>query len=128
MPFADKFRAMMNFPFPGDEVAGFVVDVVDVGHESGDPGGYVYPIRLVLRGAGGQSGVQRALKALLPPHTMTFSAYGNPYQLWFGKPQIEALGDRRYAVTVKGGGARVFLADELERFLAFLAEEGYWAA
>jgi hypothetical protein len=128
LPFADKFRAMMDFPFAGDCVAGFVVEHVDVAHESGGAGRYVYPIRIVLRGPGGQAGVKRALKTMLPPHTMTFSAYGNAYQLWFGKPEIESLGDGRYAVTVEGAGARVHLDDELERFVAFLAEEGHLAA
>ena len=46
--------------------------------------------------------------------------FGNPYQLWFGKPEIESLGDKRYEVHIAGAGARVFLEDELHRFLAFL--------
>ena len=54
MPFADKFRAMMNFPLPGDTVGAFLVESVDVGHESGGPGIYKYAVRLVLRGPGGR--------------------------------------------------------------------------
>ena len=127
MPFADKFRAMMGFSFAGDGVGGFVVESVDVRHESGGAGRYAYPVRMVLRGPGGRQGVLRALKALFASHPMTFSGYGNPYQLWFGKPEIESLGDQRYAVTVEGAGARVFLAEELERFLAYLGAHGQLA-
>jgi len=49
MPFADKFRAMMDFPFPGDTLGSYLVESVDVGHESGGPGIYKYAVRLVLR-------------------------------------------------------------------------------
>jgi hypothetical protein len=123
MPFADKFRAMMDFPFPGDTVDGFRVESVDVGHESGGPGIYKYAVRLVLAGPGGQQGVKQALRPLFAAHCTTFSGYGNPYQLWFGRPEIENLGDNRYAVTVEGAGARTFLEDDLERFLAHLTDE-----
>lgn len=128
MPFADKFRAMLDFPFAGDYVGAFLVESVEVGHEGAGAGRYVYPVRLVLRGPGGRQGVLRALKALLSSHPMTFSGYGNPYQLWFGKPEVESLGEQRYAVTVEGAGARVFLAEELERFLAYLDTQGQLVA
>jgi hypothetical protein len=124
MPFADKFRAMMDFPFPGDTVGAYLVESVDVGHESGGPGIYKYAVRMVLRGPGGQQGVKQALKPLFSAHCTTFSGYGNPYQLWFGRPEIENLGDSRYAVTVEGAGARTYLEDDLERFLAYLIDEG----
>jgi hypothetical protein len=124
MPFADKFRAMMDFPFPGDTLGGMLVECVDVRHHSGSAGSYAYSVRLVLRGPGGQQGVRRALKPLLSLHPTTFSGYGNPYQLWFGKPQIERLGDKRYEVRIEGGGARTYLQDDLERFLEYLAREG----
>ena len=123
MPFADKFRAMMNFPLPGDTVGAFLVESVDVGHESGGPGIYKYAVRLVLRGPGGQQGVKQALKPLFSTHCTTFSGYGNSYQLWFGRPEVENLGDSRYAVTVEGAGARTFLEDDLERFLTYLIDE-----
>ena len=113
MPFADKFRAMMNFPLPGDTVGAFLVESVDVGHESGGPGIYKYAVRLVLRGPGGQQGVKQTLKPLFSTHCTTFSGYGNSYQLWFGRPEVENLGDSRYAVTVEGAGARTFLEDDL---------------
>jgi hypothetical protein len=122
MPFADKFRAMMNFPLSGDTVGAFLVESVDVGHESGGPGIYKYAVRLVLRGPGGQQGVKQTLKPLFSTHCTTFSGYGNSYQLWFGRPEIEILGDSRYAVTVEGAGARTFLEDDLERFLTYLID------
>ena len=128
MPFATKFRAMMDFPLPGDIVGGFVVEEVDVRDEPGGPGRYAYSARIVLRGPGGQRGVRAALQALFAAHPTTFSGYGNPYQLWFGKPEIESLGDKRYAVSVEGAGARVFLEEELLRFLGFLEGEGRLAA
>jgi hypothetical protein len=127
MPFAKKFRAMMDLPFAGDTIGGFTVEHVDARDEPGSPGRYVYSVRMTLRGPGGQQGVRRALKALFSSHPTTFSGYGNPYQLWFGKPDIESLGSKRYAVRVEGAGARVFLGDELDRFLEYLDEEGQLA-
>ena len=128
MPFAKKFRAMMDFPFPGDTLDGFIVERVDVWDERGGSEGYVYGVEMVLCGSGGQQGVKRALRSLFAQHPTTFSGYGNPYQLWFRKPEIESLGDKRYAVRVKGSGARINLAPELERFLRYLADNGYLAA
>ena len=125
MPFAKKFRAMMDFPFPGDAIGDFTVERVDVRDEWGHPEGYVYAVAMVLRGPGGQQGVKRALASFFAQHPTTFSGYGNPYQLWFRKPEIESLGDRRYAVTVKGAGVRIFLDQELERLLAYLEHEGH---
>lgn len=125
MPFASKFRAMMDFPFPGDIIGGLEVESVEVTDEHGDTGRYAYHARMILRGSGGESGVRQALKAMFALHPMTFSGYGNPYQLWFGKPAIEALGDKRYQVTVDGAGARVYLREELERFLTHLGERGW---
>jgi hypothetical protein len=124
MPFAKKFRAMMDFPFAGDTVGGFAVEHVDVRDEPRGSGQYAYAVQMTLRGPGGQQGVRRALKALFSAHPVTFSGYGNPYQLWFGKPEIESLGDKRYEVQVVGAGARVFLQDELRRFLEHLDDEG----
>ncbi|MBN1875613.1 MAG: hypothetical protein JXA33_15415 [Anaerolineae bacterium] len=122
MPFAKKFRAMMGFPFPGDTVGDFTVESVDVRDEQGGSEGYVYGVRMVLCGPGGQQGLQRALKSLFSQHPTTFSGYGNPYQLWFRKPEIESLGDKRYEVCVKGSGVRIYLAPELARFLDYLEE------
>jgi hypothetical protein len=128
MPFANKFRAMMDFPFARDTVGDFAVESVDVRDERGGSEGYVYAVRIVLRGPGGKQGVRRALKPLFSSHPTTFSGYGNPYQLWFKKPEIESLGDKRYAVSVKGAGARIYLAPELDRFLGYLEDKGHLAA
>jgi hypothetical protein len=128
MPFAKKFRAMMGFPFAGDTVGDFAVESVDVRDEPHAAGRYVYSVRMVLQGPGGQQGVRRALKPLLSSRPITFSAYGNPYQLWFSRPEIESLGDKRYAVRVEGGGARIYLEEELHRFVAYLDESGQLVA
>ena len=61
----------------------------------------MYPVRLLLRGPGGRQAVLRVFKALLSSHPMTFSGYGNPYQLSFGKAEVESLGEQRYAVTAE---------------------------
>ena len=128
MPHAKKFRAMMDFPFPGDVIGDFTVEGVDVWDEHGGGDGYAYGVRMVLCGPGGVQGVQRALRALFAQHPTTFSGYGNPYQLWFRQPKIGSLGSGRYAVTVTGAGARVYLEPELKRFLQYLNEEHHPAA
>jgi CubicO group peptidase (beta-lactamase class C family) len=125
MPFAKKFRAMMDFPFPGDTVGDFTIESVDVRDIQGGSEGYIYGVEMILCGPGGQQGVKRALKSLFAQHPTTFSGYGNPYQLWFRKPEIESLGNKRYAVRVKGSGARIYLAPELERFLNYVADKAH---
>ena len=127
MPFANKFRAMMDFPFAGDALGDFCVKSIDVRHESRGPGLYAYSARIVLRGPGGQRGVRQTLRTLFSAHPTTFSGFGNPYQLWFGRPEIKSLGDKRYEVSIEGAGARVFIEDELHRFLAYLDQEGQLA-
>ena len=128
MPFAKKFRAMMDFPFPGDTVGDFTVESVDVRDERGGSAGYVYGVRMVVQGSGGKQGVRRALRSLFSQRFTTFSGYGNPYQLWFRKPEIESLGDKRYEVRIKGAGERIHLEPELGRFLAYLEENGHLVA
>ena len=123
MPFAKKFRAMMGFPFAGDTIGDFTVESVEVRDEKIDAQGHGYSARMVLQGPGGQQGLRGALKPLLSSHPTTFSAYGTPYQLWFGKPEIESLGGKRYAVTVAGVGVHVLLEEELDRLLRHLNEE-----
>jgi hypothetical protein len=83
---------------------------------------------MVLSGPGKVKNVGKAIKALFSQHPTTFSGYGNPYQLWFLKPEIESLGGERYAVTVQGAGARVYLEPELRRFLQYLNENNHLAA
>ncbi len=128
MPFADKFRAMMEMPFPGEALGELVVESVEVGHEGRAAGHYAYPLRLVLRGRGGVAAVKRAIKPLFARRCTTFSGYGTPYQLWFGKPEIENLGQERYAVTGEGAGVRVHLEADLARFCAHLAAQGQFVA
>ncbi|NLG26602.1 MAG: hypothetical protein GX557_01740 [Chloroflexi bacterium] len=123
MPFAAKFRAMMGFPMAGETLGAFDVESVEV-RDLHELEGYHYGVRLVLRGPGGQAEALRALRPLFAQHPTTFSGYGNPYQLHFGKPQVEGLGDRRYAVTVKGFGTRVYLEQDLQRFLEHLHSTG----
>jgi hypothetical protein len=71
MPFAKKFRAMVDFPSAGDVLDGFMVESVDVRDVQGGSMGYIYGVRMVLQGPGGQAGVRKALKSLpaLVPQT-----------------------------------------------------------
>jgi len=123
MPFATKFRATMDLPFAGDEIGSFSVESVEVTDRPLGAGRYTYQVHMVLNGPGGKQGVRAALKPLFSSHPITFSGYGNPYQLWFARPEIESLGDKRYAVHIEGAGARVHLGDELGRFLDYLVQE-----
>jgi hypothetical protein len=124
MPFANKFRAMMAFPMAGDTLGDFAVESVDVRDVHESIAGHGYAIEMVLCGPGGKQGVQRALKPLFTQKPMTFSGFGNPYQLWFGRPEVVSLGERRYAVSALAYGARVWLAPEFERLLAYLGAKG----
>lgn len=125
MPFAKNFAATFSLPFPGDSLEGFAVESVEVRDEPASVEGlHRYSLRMVLCGPGGQQGVRRALQTLLGGQPTTFSAYGNPYQLWCDRPQIEPLGDRRYAVTGCAAGMRIALQSELVRFLAYLEAAG----
>jgi hypothetical protein len=128
MPLAKKFRAMMDFPFPGDTMGNFTVESVDVNVVKEDKGGIVYEVRMALSGPGKEQNVQQAIRALFSQHPITFSGYGNPYQLWFMKPKIESLGEQRYAVNVQGAGARVYLEPELMRFLQYLNDNSHLVA
>lgn len=122
MPFARKFRAMMDFPLAGDRLDDFVIESVQVRDQRTGSEGYIYDVSMVLRGPGGQRKVREALRSLFSKHLTTFSAYGNAYQLWFRRRSItlESLGDKRYAVSVKGAGERMALRPELTRFLEYL--------
>jgi hypothetical protein len=128
MPLAKKFRAMMNFPFPGDTVGIFTVESVDVWVVKEDAGGIEYGARMVLSGPGKAQDVGRELKAFVKQHPTTFSGFGNPYQLWFRKPEIESLGEGRYAVNVKGAGVRTYPEPDFLHFLQYLNEQGYLVA
>jgi hypothetical protein len=123
MPFAKKFRAMMELPFAGDTLGDLVVESVEVEDVAGDFGQHGYSLRMVLRGPGGQQGVRRTVGALLSARPITFSSYGNPYQLWCGRAEVESLGDKRYAVTARGAGVPIALAEALLRFLHELEDQ-----
>jgi hypothetical protein len=124
MPFANKFKHAMAFPAPGDVVGNFAVEEVEVSHRASGYGRYEYPITIVLRGKGGQQGVRKALRSLCSARVTTFSGYGNPYQLSIGKLEISSAGQGRYRVFTLGIGRRVFLKQELLRFLRYLADSG----
>ena len=124
MPFAAKFWAAMEIPFPGDEIGGFGVEYVDVQHHGIGDGRYEYPVTMILTGRGGKQGVRSALRELLGSRKTTFSGYGNPYHCRFGKPAVESLGELRYEVKVTGIGVRFFLREELTRFAAHLKSQG----
>jgi len=64
------------------------------------------------------------VNALLGRRPVTFSGYGNPYQLWCSRPEIASLGDQRYEVTALGAGAPISLQAELRRFLDDLLAQG----
>ena len=125
MPFAKKFRAMMDLPLPGDLLGEFEVEDIQVTDEGSDWRGYQYKVVMVLHGPGGKEGARRTLAPILGRRATTFSSYGNPYELWFGRPEIRSLGDKRYSVSVAGGGARIDIAPELERFVDYLEAEGH---
>ncbi len=124
MPFAKKFRAMMEFPLAGDTLCTFTVESVEVRDVAGDFGQHGYSVHMVLKGLGGQQGVRRTVGALLGARPVTFSSYGNPYQLWCGRPEVESLGDKRYSVTARGAGVPIALEEALLRFLHELDSEG----
>ncbi|NLD72179.1 MAG: hypothetical protein GX649_05610 [Chloroflexi bacterium] len=125
MPFAKNFAATFDLPFPGDRLGGFEVESVEVRDEPASVEGlHRYSLRMVLCGPGGQQAVRRALQPLLGGQPTTFSAYGNPYQLWCDRPQIESLGNKRYGVTASGAGMRIALEAELVRFLGHLEAAG----
>ncbi len=127
MPFANKYRFTMRIPEPGGRIGDFVVESCDVGHEGRTDGIYDYPIRIVLSGAGGQQAVRKTIREQLSRGRTTFSGYGNPYQLRFGRFEVESLGDRRYLVTACGVGFRFDLERELRRFAQFAQMNGVTA-
>jgi hypothetical protein len=119
MPFARKYQFAMRIPGPGGRVGDFGVDACTVGHEERGDGTIDYPISMVLVGAGGQQAVRRAIREQLVRGRTTFSGFGNPYQLRFGRFEVESLGRSRYRVTARGIGVRIDLERELTRFVEY---------
>ena len=119
MPFAEKFRFTMRIPQAGDRFGPFEVESSEVAHHPLGEGRYEYPVTLVLIGPGGKQGVKNALRPILTSKHTTFSGYGNPYQMSFGKSDVVGLGNRRYKVVAQGIGVRIYLERELRRFLNY---------
>jgi len=119
MPFANKYRFTMQIPEAGRSLGGFLVESSEVAHDERGDGTIRYPVSLVLVGAGGQSAVRREVSARFGCGRTTFSGFGNPYQLQFGRFEVESLGARRYRVTAVGMGVRIDLERELRRFVAY---------
>jgi len=124
MPSLEVYREAMGFPAAGDVVNGFRIEEVQVGHTGAGPGRYDYPTELVVSGKGGKEGARRALKELFARRRTIFSEYGNHYQCVGGNMEIESQGEGRYRVSARGVGIRVHLAEELARFLEYLAASG----
>ena len=115
---------MMDFPFPGDIVGDFKVESVDVHDEWGAPEGYVYGCDGAAR-AGGASSPARAQTSVFP--ASNHLRYGNPYQLWFRKPEIE--NPASMLCSEREGIRSAYLsAPELERFLTTFADKDAPAA
>jgi hypothetical protein len=106
-------------PKPGGRIGDFVVESCDVGHDEHGDGTIDYPISIVLAGRGGVQGIRKAVRGHMDRGRTTFSDFGNPYQLRFGRFEVEALGDGRYRVTAHGTGVRIDLERELLRFVAY---------
>ena len=119
MPFANKYRFTMRMPCSGETLGDFVVEECTVEHEEHGNGTISYPMTIVLRGPGGGQAVRRTIRERFAGGHTTFSGYGNPYQLQFGRFDVESLGYRRYRVTGCGTGVRFDLARELRRFVAY---------
>jgi hypothetical protein len=119
MPFAHKYRFAMRIPEPGGTIGPFLVEDSEVGHVGAGDGRYDYPVSLVLVGAGGKQAVRNAVREYLRRGRTTFSGYGNPYQLTFGRFEVESLEGNRYRVTAKGTGVRIDLERELLRFVEY---------
>lgn len=124
MPFAQKYRFAMRFPEPGDTIDGFRVESCEVGHDEKGDGTIFYPFVILLSGKGGRQGVGKAVRAAFAHGHTTFSGFGNPYQLRFGRFTVEALGTGRYSVTGCGYGCRIDLERELSRFVAYARLHG----
>ncbi len=119
MPFAEKFRFTMRLPKPGGRLGEFTVESCEVGHDEHGDGTIDYPVSMILVGKGGRQAAGKAVRAALAAGHTTFSGFGNPYQLRFGRCEVESLGDGRYRVTGCGLGVRIDLERELRRFVEY---------
>ena len=124
MPFAKTYRFTLQIPEAGRSLGGFLVESSDVSHDERGDGTIRYPVTLVLAGPGGKSAVRKEVSERFGPGRTTFSGFGNPYQLQFGRFEVQSLGARRYRVTAVGTGARIDLERELRRFVAYARARG----
>lgn len=119
MPFARKYQFTMRIPEAGGRVGGFAVRSCLVRHRERGDGTIDYPVSMVLEGPGGRQALQKAIRAELDRGRTTFSGFGNPYQLRFGRFEVRSLGRNRYRVAARGIGVRIDLERELRRFVAY---------
>ena len=124
MPFANKFKFTLGIPDAGKRLGDFLVESTSVRHAPQGDGRYEYPVELVLDGPGGKQAVSKTIRDRFGGFRTTFSGYGNPYQLRFGRFEVESLGDRRYRVSSRGIGGRFDLAKELRRFVDYAEANG----
>ncbi len=127
MPFASEYRRGMGFPKEGEVVAGFSVESVRVEHVSVSRGRYEYPTEIIVKGKGGKMKVRKAFRKFFDTRKTLFSGYGNPYQCMPGKMEIEGLDEGRFSIKARGTCVRVYLRDELNRFIQYLLENRYLA-
>ena len=107
----------------GIVVDGFRVESVSVMHIGVDKGIYEYPTEMAVEGKGNADRVRRAFKVYFNIRKTIFSGYGNPYQCVPGRIQVRELGNGRFLITTRGRCVRIFLRDELERFMEHLCEK-----
>lgn len=119
MPFAQKYQFTMRIPKAGGHIGAFLVESCHVEHDERGDGTIDYPVSMVLVGPGGQQRVRKAIRDQFGRGRTTFSGFGNPYQLHFGRFEVESLGGSRYRVTAHGKGVRIDLERELHRFIAY---------
>lgn len=125
LPFAKKFKKCMELPEEGDFVEGFSVESIKVGHIGLHQGIYEYPTQLIVKGKGGKLGVRKAFKPIFDKISTTFSGYGTPYQCRGTKIQVKRLEEGKYLIKVHGVCTRVFLKEELIKFIQYLRENQY---
>lgn len=114
----------MGFPEKGQVINGFTVESVSVSHVGVSAGRYEYPFEIIVKGEGNAQKVKAAFKGFFKTRRTIFSGYGNPYQCQHGKMEIKDLGDGRFSITARGACVRVYLKDELQRFVEHLSKKG----
>lgn len=113
----------MGFPKEGQIVDGFTVESVSVNHINITGGYYEYPTEIIVKGEGNKKAVRKTFSKFYRDRRTLFSGYGNPYQCRHGKIEIQSLGNSRFSITAQGTCVRVYLRDELVRFLEYLYEK-----